>query len=69
MRNTEDHFQRAIEIGEKNQKTVELIRNWCANVSVKIWGGIGLVEAQKRITDRSPFSGVPACACFGYGGC
>src|ERR1700694_5829717 len=46
MRNTEDHIQRAIEMGEQNKRTVELVHNWCANVSVKIWGGVGLVEME-----------------------
>ena len=46
MRNTEDHIQRAVEIGQKNQRTIELIRNWCANVSIKLGGGVGLVEIE-----------------------
>jgi hypothetical protein len=46
MRNMEDRIQHAMEIGERNQKTVELIRNWCAHVSVKKWGGGGIVEAE-----------------------
>jgi hypothetical protein len=46
MRNTEDQIQRAIEIGEKNQRVIELVRNWCGNVSIKLGGGTGLVEAQ-----------------------
>ena len=41
---TDEHIQRALEIGEKNKRTSELIRNWCANVSIKKLGGGGLVE-------------------------
>ena len=44
MRNTDDHIRRALEIGEQNKRTIELVRNWCANVSVKPLGSGGIVE-------------------------
>ena len=39
-------FERAIEIGEKNKRTVELVRNWCVHVSIRKLGGGGLIEQQ-----------------------
>jgi hypothetical protein len=43
---TEDHIQRAIELGRRNRESLELIENWCANLRVVSWGGVGLVELQ-----------------------
>src|SRR4030088_209220 len=41
---TEKQIQRAIAIGETNQRTLELMRNWCAHLSIDKMGGGGLVE-------------------------
>jgi hypothetical protein len=43
---SEDRIQQAIEAGEKNLRTMTLVRNWCANVKVVKHGGTGLVEMQ-----------------------
>lgn len=43
---TDKRIQGAIEIGQKNLRTMQLVRNWCAHVSVQKTGGTGLVEAQ-----------------------
>ncbi len=45
-RDIDKSIERAIEIGEKNQRTMELVRKWCAHVSVEKMGGVGLVEQQ-----------------------
>jgi hypothetical protein len=37
-------IQEAIEAGEKNKRTWELVRNWCANVRMRKFGGTGMVE-------------------------
>jgi hypothetical protein len=37
-------IRRAIEAGERNQKALELVRNWCAHVRIEKFGGTGLVE-------------------------
>ena len=39
-----DRIQEAIAIGEKNQRTLELARNWCGHLRVKKHGGTGMVE-------------------------
>jgi hypothetical protein len=39
-----DRIEEAYEIGEKNKQTAELVRNWCAHVSIKKMGGVGMVE-------------------------
>jgi hypothetical protein len=39
-------IEQAIAIGRKNKLTMELVRNWCAHVSVRKYGGVGLIEAQ-----------------------
>ena len=41
-----DHIQQAIELGRRNKEALELIENWCANLRVVNWGGVGLIEAQ-----------------------
>ena len=43
---TDRKIEDVIAIGEKNRRTMELVRNWCAHVSTEKYGGIGLVEAQ-----------------------
>jgi len=37
-------IEEAIEAGEKNKRAWELVRNWCANVQMKKFGGTGMVE-------------------------
>lgn len=39
-------IERAVVSGERNQRTMELVRNWCAHAKVAKFGGIGLVEQQ-----------------------
>lgn len=43
MRSDRD-IRRAMEWGERNQRSAELIRNWCAHVRIARMGGRGLVE-------------------------
>jgi hypothetical protein len=43
---SDPRIEQAIEIGRKNKRTWELVRNWCAHVSIRKHGGVGLVEAQ-----------------------
>lgn len=68
MRDTEDQIQRAIEIGKKNQRVIELIRNWCANVSVKLGGGTGLVEQQTGLPIGPRFLECPHAPAGGMAG-
>jgi hypothetical protein len=37
-------FKMAIEAGELNRSTMELVRNWCSHVRVKKFGGTGMIE-------------------------
>ena len=37
-------FKIAIEAGERNRAMMELVRNWCAHVRIKKFGGTGMVE-------------------------
>jgi hypothetical protein len=39
-------IQKAIEIGEQNRATSQLVRNWCAHVRIVKHGGIGLIEQE-----------------------
>lgn len=39
-----DRIQGAIAAGEKNQRTLELLHNWCGHLRVKKHGGTGMVE-------------------------
>ena len=41
---TNARIEEALQIGEKNRQTAELVRNWCAHVSIKKMGGVGMVE-------------------------
>jgi hypothetical protein len=42
-----DHaIQEAVEIGRANKRTLELVQNWCAHITVEQVGGVGLVEIQ-----------------------
>lgn len=43
---TDKRIQEAIEAGQKNQQTMVLVRNWCAHIKIKRFGGVGLVERQ-----------------------
>lgn len=44
-RRAEDpRIRQAVEIGAKNRRTLNLLKNWCANVGIKKYGGVGLVE-------------------------
>ncbi|MHB8390966.1 MAG: hypothetical protein ACYDBH_15525 [Acidobacteriaceae bacterium] len=45
MRSDRD-IQKAIEAGENNRRTTELIHNWCRYAKVQKMGGTGLIEAQ-----------------------
>jgi hypothetical protein len=38
-----------IRVGEKNSKTMELVRNWCEHVTVQRVGGVGLIEQMYQI--------------------
>lgn len=59
-------IQKAIEAGEKNRRTTELIHNWCRYAKVKKCGGTGLIEAQTGLPighhamacDHAPASGM-----------
>jgi hypothetical protein len=42
----ERDFAETVAIGEKNQRTKELICNWCRNARVEKMGGTGLIEIQ-----------------------
>jgi hypothetical protein len=37
-------IRQAIEIGAKNRRTLTLLKNWCANVSIEKFGGTGMIE-------------------------
>lgn len=39
-------IQQAIEAGEKNRRTIELVHNWCIHAKIEKMGGTGLIEAQ-----------------------
>jgi hypothetical protein len=39
-----DRIEDAIAVGERNQRTMELVHNWCGHVKAKRHGGIGMVE-------------------------
>ena len=41
---TEKEIDRAVSQGQKNQRTEELIRNWCRNARIVRSGGVGLIE-------------------------
>jgi len=45
MSNDRD-IQKAIDAGEKNRRTIELIHNWCVHAKVEKMGGTGLIEEQ-----------------------
>jgi hypothetical protein len=39
-----DRIEDAMAVGERNQKTLELLRNWCGHVQPRRHGGVGMVE-------------------------
>ena len=41
---SEDMWHPAVEIGEKNQRTLTLVKNWCAHARIEKMGGVGIVE-------------------------
>ena len=43
---SDQRIQHAIEAGEHNRSTAELVRNWCAHARIEKFGGIGIIEAQ-----------------------
>ncbi len=40
----ERDFKHAIEAGERNRSTMELVRNWCSHARVEKFGGTGMIE-------------------------
>ncbi len=42
----EDRIQEAIESGQSNLRTLELVRNWCAHAKMVKAGGTGIIEMQ-----------------------
>src|SRR5260221_6237259 len=42
----DNRIEQAVEIGQKNQRTWQLVRNWCAHVKIRKHGGTGLVELE-----------------------
>ncbi|MFT3728629.1 MAG: hypothetical protein QM759_12465 [Terricaulis sp.] len=44
-RNSDKRIEQAIENGQSNLRTMELVRNWCAHASITKMGGGGLIEA------------------------
>lgn len=51
-----DRIQEAIELGENNLRTLELVRNWCAHAQIVRAGGTGFVEMQTDLPIRPPSS-------------
>jgi hypothetical protein len=49
---TDDRITEAVEIGQKNQSTMGLIRNWCRHARIKKLGGVGIVEQQTGLPIR-----------------
>lgn len=45
----DDDIARAIALGERNQEALTLASNWCAHLDVKLWGGVGLLEANSGL--------------------
>jgi hypothetical protein len=41
---SDDSIKQAVEAGEKNQRTAELVFNWCAHARIKRFGGGGMIE-------------------------
>src|SRR5260370_10602702 len=64
----DSRIDRALEIGESNKRTSELIRNWCAHVSIKKDGGGGLVELETGLPIGPRFLECPHARAFGMAG-
>jgi hypothetical protein len=43
---TKRRIEETIRIGEKNKRTMELVRNWCKHARVRKVGGTGIIEIQ-----------------------
>jgi hypothetical protein len=43
---SERRIVHAIQAGEHNRSTMELVRNWCAHARIEKFGGVGLIEAE-----------------------
>ena len=41
---TEEHVGKALDQGEKNQRTAQRVQNWCRNARIKSLGGAGMLE-------------------------
>jgi hypothetical protein len=39
-----DRIEEAVAVGQRNQKTLELLHNWCGHVKPRRHGGVGMVE-------------------------
>lgn len=44
---TDRRIEQAIEAGERNKRTLELVRNWCSHARIKNVGGVGLVHQMR----------------------
>lgn len=64
----DDGIQRAIRIGEANQKVIKLVQNWCAHISVEQNGGVGLVEIETGLPIGMRSFKCPYAAAQGFAG-
>ena len=63
---TEDHIDKTVAQGRKNQRTARLVENWCRNARIVRSGGIGLIEEIYKVPighmgvecDHAPISGI-----------
>ena len=63
---TEDHIDKTVTQGRKNQRTARLVENWCRNARIVRSGGIGLIEEIYKVPighmgvecDHAPISGI-----------
>ena len=63
---TEDHIDKTVAQGRKNQRTARLVENWCRNARIVRSGGIGLIEEIYKVPighmgvecDHAPFGGM-----------
>ncbi len=63
---SEKEIDRTISQGQKNQRTVERIQNWCRNARIVRSGGIGLIEQMYKVPvglmgiecDHAPIGGI-----------
>jgi hypothetical protein len=66
--NTQQHIESAIANGESNRRAIELVKNWCAHVEVKKFGGVGLVEQQTGLPIGPHSLTCPHAAAAGFAG-